>query len=254
MMRVQWTGSDFSMDPALGAWQAPYPSGVAGSGTTPVLMGFGTAEDHLVLIADGMSDDPRLMLFWRDQIPADWPGLPGYDRRVAGVAEVGFVPGQKSRARVENSPAVMGWGIFATPESPAVPAAKQDSFVKNFLAEVISTALPGSEAVGGTKWEWDPQTRELKQMWMSDLKLSASMCSISRPNELIYCIGRRANNFTLEALHWRDGSPAFHYILGPSMKYYAYNNLVVTPTGAVDLHAWLGMGLVRIDPRPASPP
>jgi hypothetical protein len=74
------------------------------------------------------------------------------------------------------------------------------------------------------------------------------MCSVSRANELVYCIGRREKNFTLEAIDWKTGKSSFHYILGPEMKYFAYNSLVVTLKGAVDLHSWIGMGLVRMHP------
>jgi len=246
MARVQWTGDELTLDPEKGAWTASYPSGPRGSGTTPVLMGFGE-EDRLVLIGNGVAEDPTIMLFWRDEIPDDWQGLEGYDRRVAGVAEVAW-PDGKSRFIVENSPAVMGWGIFATPETPSKVVPDQGSVVKQLMAETVSTALPGWEAVGGTKWEWDPQKRELKQEWMTPLKLVASMCSPSRANELLYCIGLRERGFTLEAIDWNTGKSAFHYVLGPSMRYFAYNSLVVTPDGAVDLHSWLGGGVVRMKP------
>ena len=249
MLRVQWTGSDFSMEPSSGAWKASYPSGPRGSGTTPVLMGFGDKEDKLVVIGDGTAEDPHLMVFWRDAIPKNWKGIKGYDRRVAGVSDVVWADG-KSRFIVENSPAVMGYGIFATPETPSRKVPDQGSVVKQLMAETLSTALPGFEAIGGTKWEWDPKARELKRVWMTDLKLVASMCSVSRANELVYCIGRRAKNFTLEALDWKTGKSKFHYVLGPEMKYFAYNSLVVTPKGAVDLHSWIGMGLVRMEPKP----
>jgi hypothetical protein len=252
MIRVQWTGSGFSTKAEDGAWALPYPPGENGSGTTPVLMGFGEDEDRLVLIGDGESDDPRLMLFWRDEIPEDWHGLDGYDRRVAAVAEVTFQPGVKSRARIENSPAVMDWGIFIAPESPSQPIEDQGSVVKNFLAEAISASLPGMEAVGAAKWQWDPEKNLLEQVWLSPLKLAGSMCSPSRPSQMLYCIGRRDNQFTLEAIDWHTGAPASHWMLGVSMKFFPYNNLVVAPNGAVDLHGWLGMGLVRMLPNGAS--
>lgn len=248
MVRVQWTGKRLSMDPGDGAWTSEYPSGPRGSGTTPVLMGFGDNEDKLVLIGDGTADDPHLMLFWRDRIPNNWQGLEGYDRRVAGVAEVEW-PDGKSRFIVENSPAVMNFGIFATPETPSKEVKQQGSVVKQLIAETLSTALPGWEAVGGTRWEWDTAERELRRKWMTPLKLVASMCSISRPNRLLYCIGRRDEQFTLEAIDWDSGESAFHYVLGKSMKYFAYNSLVVTPDGDVDLHGWFGMGLVRMSPK-----
>jgi hypothetical protein len=246
MVRVQWTGEGFSLDPETGAWKATYPNGPRGSGTTPVLMGFGE-EDKLVLIGDGTAEDPHLMVFWRDKIPENWQAIEGYDRRVAGVSQVVW-PDGKSRFIVENSPAVSGWGIFATPETPSKVVPDQGSVVKQLMAETVSTALPGWEAIGGTKWQWDPEKNELKRAWMTDLKLVASMCSISKPNDLLYCIGKRDKNFTLEAINWNTGESAFHYVLGPSMRYFAYNNLVVTPQGAVDLHSWIGGGLVRMHP------
>ena len=100
MDRAQWTGEKLSLDEADGAWVAPYPNELGvGSGTTPTPMGWGPNEDHLVVVADGTRGN-QLLAFWRDAIPADWKGLPGYDRRVAGhlrgVAEGSGPGGERS--------------------------------------------------------------------------------------------------------------------------------------------------------------
>jgi hypothetical protein len=247
LARVQWTGTELSMDPGMGAWRAPYPSGPRGSGTTPALMGWGNDADHLVAIADGTDDDPHLMLFWRDRIPDDWKGIPGYDRRVAAAVQATFQKGVKSDQRIENSPPVMGYGVFATAETPSKPVPKQDSVPKQFVAETIAASLPGSEATGGTKWEWNPKVRQLEMRWMTPLKLADSICTPC-VNGLLYCIGRRGKDFTLEGINWKTGHSDFHYVLGPSFKNFAYTNMVVAPNGAFDLLNWVGMGLRRIQP------
>ena len=86
---TKWCGTASSCpaNPRDGAWTSPYRNGWGhGSGATPSLMGFGE-EDRFVVITDG---EPRmnLVLYWRDRIPEDWPGVPDYDRRVAGVQPV----------------------------------------------------------------------------------------------------------------------------------------------------------------------
>jgi len=245
LARVQWTGKGLTMDEARGAWKVPYPSGARGSGTTPVLMGWGDGEDHLIAVADGLNDNPHMMVFWRDAIPNDWKGLPGYDRRVAGVTDVSFVEGVKASTHIENSPVVKGYGIFSTAESPSQPVGDQGSVLKQFVAEGLSASLTGTEAVGGVKWEWNPQSRKLQLAWRTPLKLALSICTPS-VNDLMYCVGRRDGKFTLEGLNWKTGASAVHYNLGSSLRYFAYNPLVVAPNGAVDL---LGvMGLVRMAP------
>ena len=248
MARVQWTGTDFSIDPDDGAWTAKYPSGLKGSGTTPALMGWGE-EDHLVSIVDGESK--RLLAFWRDEIPADWKGIDGYDRRVAGVAPIRFSDDPNAPTRVENASTVMGYGIFFANELASVPPPSQgNNFVKNFLAGAISSGLSGSEAVGGTKWVWNTETRQLEQQWIVPLKLTGGMCTISSPTRVLYCISRHDGNFHLEGIDWDTGKTRVRYKLGTSVKFFPWNNMVVAPNGAVDLFNWLGMGIMRMQPKP----
>jgi hypothetical protein len=85
---------------------------------------------------------------------------------------------------------------------------------------------------------------------MTPLNLAATTCSVSIDGVLC-CIGKRDSDFILEGIDWDTGEPRFHYTLGPSFKYFAYNNLVVAPNGAVDLFNWVGMGLMRMRPGPA---
>jgi hypothetical protein len=246
--RILWTGAGFSTDESKGAWRIEYPPGTRGSGTTPVLMGFGDKEDHLVVVADGSDSDPHMTVFWRDAIPADWQGMPGFPRRMAGRAPVRFIGDTPVTTRLENSPPVMGYGIFSAAESPSQPVPDQGSVLKNFLAEAVAGQVSGSEAIGGVKWEWNPKTRRLAIAWQTPLKLAQTICTPAVDN-LLYCIGRREGQFTMEAIDWNTGASAFHYVLGPSFRYYSYNPVSIAPNGALDLMSWMGMGLVRVFPR-----
>ena len=144
----------------------------------------------------------------------------------------------------------MGYGIFAANEFPSKAPPDQGSVVKTFLASAISSGLSGSESVGATKWEWDPVKRELRQAWISPLKLIGGMCIPSSANGILYCISRRNDKFVLECINWKSGKSAVHYMLGKSVKFFPYNNLVVAPNGSVDLLTWLGMGIMRMKPKP----
>ena len=247
MARVQWTGKELSVDAADGGWMAKYPSGRVGSGTTPALMGWGD-EDKLVIIADG--ENKYLTAFWRGSIPEDWKGVDGYDRRVAGIARITFDPRFDSRARIENAATVLGYGVFFANEVPSIdPPAQGKNFVKTFLASAITSGLNGSEAVGATKWLWDPKTRKLNKAWNEPYKLTGGMCTISNVTRVLYCISRREGKFNLEGIDWDTGKSKVHYELGNSVKFFPWNNLVVAPNGAVDLFNWLGMGITRMQPK-----
>jgi hypothetical protein len=109
MHKVVWTGERFSTDAVDGAWIAQYPNDLGGgTGSTPSLMGFG-AEDQFVVITDGN----RLMnvvLFWRNEIPADWKQLPGApSRRMAGMVPASMGPLQLEAVQTEQSVVVAGY-------------------------------------------------------------------------------------------------------------------------------------------------
>ena len=262
LVRVQWTGSELSLDPKLGAWMVKYsagdaesaaaPSGAKGSGTTPSLMGWGEDEDHLVVIADADDSDPKMMVLWRDKIPDDWQGIPGYDRRVAGTAPVMFQPGIRPLARIENSPIVKGYGIFTAAELPSKIFPKQDTPVKDWIATRVDSIMPGSEAIGGIKWVWDSKTRELKVDWITPLKLGISLCAPSI-NGFLYCMTIENGSFTLVALDWVTGEPKRTYKLGKDLRHFSSNNMVIAPNGAVDIFNWLGLGINRIQPDSLKP-
>ncbi len=126
---LDWTGEQF-----ITAWEAGYDfrgpgcreprrnsrfrerlrtirgARCTGTGTTPSLVG--TAEEGLVVMVDGHAPNNNLVAFWRGEIPADWPGMPGEDRRLAGRIELPYSTPDGEGHSAENSPAVLGNSIF----------------------------------------------------------------------------------------------------------------------------------------------
>lgn len=252
--RVQWTGSRLSLDEADGAWSATYPNEVGiGSGTTPTPMGFGPNEDHLVVIADGTKNN-HAMAFWRDAIPADWKGLPGYDRRVAGEAPVRFGVSPNEIIQVENAAVVQGYGAFF------------NNFDNSFLAKFLPAKKNGGSApledksgevhmaghvsAGGSRIDWDPVARTFKTVWQNQTNFVNTVCTVSGGSQMVYCWGMRDRQWTLEGIDWNNGKSAFHYTLGTSKRYDALGGpIIVGEHGDINCACSGGLGMVRVKPR-----
>jgi hypothetical protein len=249
MNRIQWTGRALSTKAADGAWSLPYPNAQGiGSGTTPSLMGWGEQEDHLVLIADGTRGN-NMMAFWRDEIPEDWQGIPGFDRRVAGVTPVDFGVQGAAPPQVENSIMVYGYGAFLDNTNPVTELPDQGNGGKQWLAESYFMHVPGHEAKGGTRISWDPERRVLETSWNNQTNFASSICSLSGGNDTVYCWGNRDREWTMEAVDWQTGESRFHYILGASHKFNVFGTpILIAPNGSIDCPCHGGMGMVRITP------
>jgi hypothetical protein len=251
--RVQWTGSKLSLDEADGAWAVAYPNAIGiGSGTTPALMGWGDAEDHLVLITDG-SKTSQLLAFWRDSIPEDWKGIPDYPRRVAGVTPVHFGVSKDEIIQVENAPIVMGYGTFINNFDNSFRNQHLDEeggVIKERQEKSSYVHLPGNQAAGGTMIRWNPAARTLDTVWKTQVNFVNTVCTVSGPSSMVYCWGMRDKQWTLEGTDWETGKSAFHYVLGPSKRYDALGGpIIVGHDGDVVCACSGGLGLVRVKPR-----
>ena len=248
--RIQWTGKKLSTRKKDGAWSAPYPNeqGI-GSGTTPALMGWGEGEDHLVIIADGTQGN-NMLAFWRHDIPADWEGIDGLDRRIAGSTPVDFGLQNAAPPQIENSIMIYGYGAFLDNTNPVKELPDQGNGGKQWLAESYFMHVPGHEAKGGTRISWDPETRKLETTWNNQTNFVSSICSISGANDTIYCWGNRNREWTMEAVNWKTGENRFHYILGKSHRFNIYGAPVqIAPNGSIDCPCHGGMGVVRLTPK-----
>ena len=242
--RVQWTGEKLSLDEADGAWSVPYRSGENGSGTTPTPIGWGEDDDHLVVILDGVDG---VNVYWRDAIPDDWEGIPGHPRRLAGTLPLTFGEGTPEKPRIEAHPVAHGYGFFWSNDTPLNEAPWQGSFNKQMFANYSGVMFDKHAVFGGVKYQWNPNERKLELDWVTPLSLAPTLCS-PNINGLLYCMGRRGGQYSLEVLNWETGEPEFHYLLGKSFRY----NAAAAPNrireNYVEFSA-TGNGILRIEPK-----
>lgn len=234
LSRVQWNGESLSLNPKEGAWSVQFSNDTGtGTGTTPTLMGFGTGKDKLVLIGDG-NEKGNLQAFWRDRIPADWHGLPGQDRRLAASVPVTYGRTDMQRTVLENSPSVAGYSVLvANTDSPS--SLSKTDYLRYIAATGLVGKTPGFIPQGMEKFEWDTDSRTLRSVWTNaQINNTTAIPLISEDSNLVYNIGVRGDVFTLEALDWQSGEPAYHYNIGASQRFNPFWGAVtLMPDGTV---------------------
>lgn len=247
MHRVQWTGKALSTDPATGAWSAAYPTDVAqgglridaGSGSTPTLMGSADDPDQLVVITDG-SKRMNLVAFWRNEIPAGWRGVPGQDRRLAGLFPVTFGNPKAELIQSDQSVLVTGYGALA---------------VSNTLQKDLGTARPITVALSGDadiapsgieRIDWDPKANIFRSRWSRpDVSVPNTVPVGSTATNMVYAIGARDGKWLLWGLDWNTGSTKTDFVMGRSLRWNsAYMISTPFPDGSVTYGGY--WGLVRI--------
>ncbi|MEM9202305.1 MAG: hypothetical protein AAGC53_11615 [Actinomycetota bacterium] len=216
--KVVWTGARLSIDEADGAWTIPYRNGGGtGSGTTPSLMGFGPDEDHFVVFGDG-DEVVNITYVWRDDIPDDWEQLPDAPhRRIAGLGPANMGKPDLAAIQTEQSITVSGYGAMTVNNEPAtipegIPArgARMLSFMLGHKPEYTPHGMH--------KYEWNPVEQCLEEAWVNtEVSSPNSVPFVAQGSDLVYTCGVRNGQWTIEAVNWSTGEPAFHYVLGGSM-------------------------------------
>ena len=245
--KLVWTGDRLSTDEADGAWTAEYPNGGGdGTGATPTLMGFGE-EDRFVVITDG-SVVMNMMLFWRDAIPEDWEVLPGApDRRIAGMLPANMADPELPAIQSEQSVVVAGYGAFVVNNSPRGAPWYLPKIASGVLIGWLG-ASPGYQPFGVQKFEWNPDARRLEMAWVNREVSSPSCVPIaSYASDLVYLIGARDDRWTLEALDWKTGKSAFHYVIGGERFNPLFAGTNIDEAGRI--HYATSWGRVRLDPK-----
>jgi len=216
MHRVQWTGTELSRDPAVGAWTSDYDIGPeiplpgrlgTGSGSTPTLMGTGAQDDKFVVFTDGQ-ELMNLVLMWRDEIPADWePIAPGKDRRIAAEIPVTYGNTNATSSMSEQSVLVRGYSavVVNNEYGDAVPP----------QLSVLLSNMPGVTPYGMEKFTWNPEMNTGASEWANPtLSCPNGIPTMSEATNLIYCIGARQGAWTLEGTSWVNGQTVFALPLG----------------------------------------
>ena len=221
MYRVQWTGSELTLDPASGAWKAAYETGSGqqggrlgeGSGSTPTLMGTGDG-DRFVVITDGQ-DVMHLVLMWRDELPPGWePIAPGKDPRIAAEVPVTFGDPDAEVSYSEQSVLVRGYGAVVVNNRLNLDVLR--TLPPNLQPfSMLLSNLPGIAPYGIEKFVWDAEKKEMELAWSNrDISLPNAIPCMSAQTGLVYCIGQRCGAWTLEALDWETGVSRFFYVIG----------------------------------------
>lgn len=187
MAAVRWSGTALEK-----SWQADYDFGKLGSGTTPTLMDT-TGGDRLVLVCDAQ-EQPHLVAFWRDQIPAGHTAIPRpdgnglYDRRVASVIELVDAQANTTVAPIENSPVCHGNGIAM---------AQYNGW----------TIQSGTLRTGVWKFVWSDTERRLNLVWHNDQINLNGILNYSPGSGLIYGSGRKnGRTYYYYGLDWESGA------------------------------------------------
>ena len=179
-----------------------------GSGASPTLMGTRSGDDRFVVIYDD-AEVFNHMLVWRDDIPEDWEGLPGEDRRVACKVPVDFGR-DDGEAWSEQSPLVRGYSTVLVNDRLQGDAAFEQVPSRAAGFNQLTGNLPGNEPRGVARIDWDPGTRTCETVWeRPELAIPNTVPTMSSGTGLFYGVGARDGRWTLEAVDWETGGSAF---------------------------------------------
>lgn len=209
MYKFRFDGSAISLE-----WRAEYEAGDGGvspirlgpgSGSTPSLMGTTLEDDRFVVITDGQ-ELMHLVLFWRDEIPADWTPLPGKDPRIACEFPVSFGDPAATRSLSEQSVLVRGYAAVVVnnllqdeSQIPNIPV------VRNAFAALLG-GDPDLAPFGIERIDWDPAARTCGTAWANDeLSIPNGIPGMSQATNLFYGIGQREGVWGLEGVDFDTG-------------------------------------------------
>ncbi|MBK9955981.1 MAG: hypothetical protein IPP18_12870 [Rhodocyclaceae bacterium] len=234
LLKLIWKNGRISDDPADGAWRESYDlgprdkshRGARGTGTTPVLMGAASERDRFVIITDA-ADVNNAVLYWRDEIPADWQALPGErSRRVAGKQPVDCGVRTRVESYSENAAAVLGYGAVLGNNRPP----KGESMTLDVVLRLTDPALT---PLGMHKFVWDPQTRQFRGDWIRpDVSSPSGTPIVSARDQALHVGSIDQGNWAWTTIDWLTGKTRAVYTLGPSPRYNpAYIAIQLLPNG-----------------------
>ena len=250
--KLRWDGHRLTR-----VWRAEYATGGvqggarlgAGSGSTPTLMGTAPHDDKFVVITDGRPL-MRLVLMWRDRIPADWRRIrPGASRRIACEVPVRFGDRSREQAVSEQSVLVRGNAAVVVDNThaldPAYAALPEQARPYTVLADQVDANAPhGIERV-----DWQPRRRACTVRWANpDVSMPNGIPTMSVASGLVYDVGQHDGVWGLSGVDFRTGKETLFVPSAPDPtenSFFAASQ--VGPRGAV----WTGNlhGLTVFRPR-----
>jgi len=184
--------------------------------------------------------------YWRDEIPADWEGLPGQPRRLAGTMPVKMGEQDLEEIQSEQSVVVHGYGALVVNNNPRNRPWYLPKQAEALLISYLGSN-PDHQPFGVQKFEWDTDKNELKTAWVNnDVSSPSSVPIISKPDNMVYLIGARDNQWTLEAMDWTSGESEFHYVIGGQRYNPMFAGTLLDEEGRI--HYGTPWGRVRLNP------
>ena len=178
------------------------------------------------------------MFLWRNTIPGGWtPIRPGADLRVAAELPITFGNADATSTISEQSVLVDGWRAVV---------------VNNDYGPIgapLQPILAGIAPPGVEQFEWDPVSRTARSVWtVPDVSCPNGIPAMSRPSGLMYCLGKRGDDWTLEGFDWSTGDVVLTQVLGPGLAFNStYSGAEIGPDRA--FYSGTFTGLVRVRPQ-----
>jgi hypothetical protein len=220
MYRVQWTGTELTLEESKGGWAADYETGAEssgirlgdGSGSTPTLMGTGD-EDKFVVITDGQ-DLMHIVLFWRAAIPTDWEQIEGTkSRRIAAQVPITFGDEDASLSLSEQSVCVSGYGALVVNNLLASPTG-------SFIGDLLAGGNPVNAPYGAEKFIWNPASRKFSSVWVNqNVSFPSGIPCMSTGSNMMYCMGQQDGTWNFTGLDWTTGALKFRKPLGALARF-----------------------------------
>lgn len=248
MMKIVWDGERLSADAADGAWVERYANGTGtGTGSTPVLVGFGD-NDRLVAFTDGDAL-MNLTLMWRDAIPSGWVPPSGAAPRVAARLPVTLGDPQRSALQSEQAVVAAGYGMVVVNNEPASMPFFLPARAKGLLISLLGDD-PAYTPHGMEKFRWDPARRSLVSDWVNT-QVSSPNCVpyISTGSRRVYTVGVVDGRWALQAVDFDSGRSAQTYALGGPRFNTMFSGVVVDDRGRITYGGLFGP--IRLTPTAA---
>jgi len=245
MHKVVWDGEKLSTDPADGAWSEPYLNGHGiGSGSGATLMGFGD-EDRFVVITDG-EELMNVLIYWRDEIPEGWVAPEGApSNRIAGMAPANVGDPEATAVQTEQTTIVSGYrAMVVNNQAASVPEGLR-GIATRILVGFLGNR-PEYTPYGVQQFAWDPEAREFGETWANtEVSSTNGVPIMSLGSDLVYAVGVRDRQWSLEALDWQTGESAFHWVLGGHRYNTRYSGMAIDQDGKIVYTT--DFGVIRIN-------
>ncbi len=99
------------------------------------------------------------------------------------------------------------------------------------------------------KFEWDPDTSQFREAWVAtEISSANSVPMVSTGSNLVYTVGARDGQWTLEGSTGPTGASAFHWVTGSNRYNSLFSGINLDEHGRV-LHTTM-FGIVRYDVAP----